>query len=396
MTWVNYKQTFLDTFYQSYNDGSFFKLKISKNIDKTSILKNLTIKKIKIKNKTVLNFLYCNKIQDITKNYSLDESINILEKLIWIEVKNAVLFTQNNDITLSYNKKLKSQLIITKSSRLRQNNTSVHNDTHDNNKSRFISLENNLYLEELWVINSSGIVNKSKTWKIRQIHKFIETLDSIIQKSELKNKENITITDMWSGKWYLTFAVYDFMKNVLQKNVLVSAVEYRKDLVDICNTLAQKCSFNWLGFNEWTIQNYLLKTNNILIALHACDTATDDAIYKWIASKSEIIILSPCCHKQIRKEISKTQWLDDILLHWILKERQSEIVTDTLRWLILELNWYKSQIFEYISDEHTHKNIMIVWVKKEQKINVKAIQEKIKNLKQIFWIQKFYLEELFN
>jgi len=321
----NNKQIFLEKISQSYDEGSFLKIKISKNTNKNSLLKNLTIKKVKIKNKYNLNFLYCNKTQDITKNYSLDEALDVLIEIIWVETKNAVLFTKNHDITLSYNKKMESQLVVSKSSIQKESLSALNNNSHNNNKSRFISLENNTYLQKLWIINASNWVNKNKTWKVRQIQKFIETLDSTIKKSTLKNNESIIITDMWSWKWYLTFAVYDYLQNILKKQAVVNWIEFRKDLVDICNNISKECKFANLKFLQWTIQKYNVDKNDILIALHACNTATDDAIYKWIVSDSEIIMLSPCCHKQIRKEISQDTILSDILQHWILKERQAEM-----------------------------------------------------------------------
>jgi len=242
---------------------------------------------------------------------------------------------------------------------------------------------------------SQGVTVNTKVWKLRQIHKFIETLSSSIKQSSLTHNESIKVSDMWSGKWYLTFAVYDYIKNVLGKKVVVNWIEFRKDLVEKCNDIALDCCFDDLSFTQWTIQDTEVTTNNILIALHACDTATDDAIYKWIQSNSEIIVLSPCCHKQIRKEVSVDNELSEIVKHWIFMERQSEMVTDTLRWLLLELHWYKTKIFEYISDEHTHKNIMIVWIKHNNKVNTQEIIGKIQKLKETFWIENVYLENLF-
>ena len=103
---------------------------------------------------------------------------------------------------------------------------------------------------------------------------------------------------------------------------------------------------------------------DVLMTLHACDTATDDAIYKGICGKCSIIILSPCCHRKIRKNFNVTNKLSDIVKHGILKERMAEIITDTMRGLILEAYGYKTQILEFISDGHTHKNLMIIGIKK--------------------------------
>ncbi|TAG74789.1 MAG: methyltransferase [Oscillatoriales cyanobacterium] len=130
------------------------------------------------------------------------------------------------------------------------------------------------------------------------------------------------------------------------------------------------------------------------IALHACDTATDDAIYKGIQSDSSLIILAPCCHKQVRKQIHPNMVLKDLLKSGILLERQSEIVTDGLRALLLELSGYKTKVFEFIAAEHTSKNIMIVGIKSNQSINKEQILGQIQEIKKLYGIKFHYLETL--
>ncbi|MCD5380331.1 SAM-dependent methyltransferase, partial [Candidatus Gracilibacteria bacterium] len=326
--------------------------------------------------------------QDITKNYNNQEAILVIDELLGIDFKNAVLFTENSDITLSYNKKSVAKITESKATK------SLIEFQHNKVKKRLIDTQNNIYLEKLGVINSDGVTVNSKVGKLRQIHKFIETLSCSIQQSSFINKDSVSVTDMGSGKGYLTFAVYDYIKNILGKNVCVNGIEYRKDLVEICNDIALECCFDDLSFIEGTIQDSQLIDNDILIALHACDTATDDAIHKGITSESELIILSPCCHKQIRKEITSSEGLESVIQHGIFKERQAEMITDTLRGLIMELHGYKTKIFEYISDEHTHKNIMIVGIKHNNKIKTEEITKKIQDLKNMFGIDNVYLENL--
>ncbi len=385
------KRTFLELLELSCNNDDFINMKISKPSDKDLHYKKIFIRKIVLKDQVVFNCVYNNKTQDITKNYNLQEYLHTCNEFIWNDFKNAVLFTKENDITLSYNKKWIPKIFSTKSSK-KDSTNNVNN--HNNTKQRLINTDNNIYLQKLWVINSNNVTVNSKVGKLRQIHKFIETLSSSIKQSSLENKINIKVTDMWSGKWYLTFAVYDYIKNILDKNVVVNWIEFRKDLVEICNDIALDCCFDDLNFIQWTIEDTQVKDNNILIALHACDTATDDAIHKWITSNSELIVLSPCCHKQIRKEVWKGTPLDSLLAHGIFKERQSEMVTDTLRWLIMELHGYKTKIFEYIADEHTHKNTMIVWIKHTNLIKTEEITKKIQDFKKMFWIDNVYLEKL--
>ena len=384
------KSEFIQKVEDSFKSSTFNRLKISKPVNKNDDLVEIIVRIIDIKKVFNFSFLYHYKTKDITKNFNLEEGINEIKKLSWVKFKNFVLFTSENDITLSYNSKMKESINYCKPTILE----SVSKD-HNKNKNNFIKIENNKYLKDLWIINWNNKISKDMWSKFKQINKYIETLDSIFKNSDISKLDQINIADMWCWKWYLTFSVYDHFVNNLKINTKVTWVEIRENLVDSCNSIAQKSNFENLEFVQNNINDYEIKNNDILIALHACDTATDDAIFKWITLNSSIIILSPCCHKQIRKELNVINELSDIVKHWILKERIAENVTDTLRGLIMEYHWYKTQIFEFISDWHTHKNLMIVWVKKKKKIPDNLILQKIENLKKMFWIENFYLENLF-
>ena len=131
-------------------------------------------------------------------------------------------------------------------------------------------------------------------------------------------------------------------------------------------------------------------------ALHlaACDTATDDALSKAILSKSELVITAPCCHKQIRQQTKGIEQDNPLLKYGIFKERQFEMVTDAIRALILEKNQYKTKVFEFVSNEHTRKNVMLVGVKSSKTSNQEDIQTKINALKEEYHIDYHYLEKL--
>ncbi|MFT4665780.1 MAG: hypothetical protein ACI9XB_002737, partial [Gammaproteobacteria bacterium] len=157
---------------------------------------------------------------------------------------------------------------------------------------------------------------------------------------------------------------------------------------------ATAVGFSNLTFEEGFINTFDLVQTDILIALHACDTATDDAIAKGIAAGAQLIVCAPCCHKQIRRAIKSSEQLQSVLDHGILKERQAEIVTDTIRALLLESQGYKTKVFEFISTEHTGKNVMIVGEKHERKVDKAYYQAEIEKLKSSFGIEAHYLEGL--
>jgi hypothetical protein len=168
---------------------------------------------------------------------------------------------------------------------------------------------------------------------------------------------------MGSGKGYLTFAV----AALLGDRATVRGIEARPELVDLCNRVARETGFSNLAFSAGQIasasfENPESKIENpktVLIALHACDTATDDALAKGIAAQAALIVVSPCCQKELRTQLSAPPVLADALRHGIFQERQAEFVTDALRAQLLEWAGYRTKVFEFISTEHTAKNLMI-------------------------------------
>ncbi|MDD2564675.1 MAG: SAM-dependent methyltransferase [Salinivirgaceae bacterium] len=383
--------SFANELKSAFNSDTFKKLVLSKPLPSEDIINRVQIKMVVIKREKALSFSFEYPTKNITKNYSVEEAVNEVIVLIDTRFKNAVLFTEKNDIRFSFNKKMKSSIEFNKPTC----NECVTME-HNNVKERLIQIENNVYLKELGVVTKNNQIAQNMQRKYKQINKYIETIDSIIEDSILNESEEIKIVDMGAGKGYLTFALYDYLNNVLNKKATITGVEIREELVTLCNEISNKCNYANLNFYKGDIESYKSDKIDILIALHACDTATDDAIYQGIKSNSSIIVTAPCCHKQIRQEMEVEGDLKLITKHGILLERQAEIVTDTLRGLLLEAYGYKTQIFEFIADAHTHKNVMIVGVKKLADPDKKGITEKIQNLKTMFGIKNFHLENLLN
>jgi hypothetical protein len=211
----------------------------------------------------------------------------------------------------------------------------------------------------------------------------------------IDSKDKLYIADMGSGKGYLTFALYDYLMNNQSKAIEMTGVEFREGLVKESNRIAEKANFENLNFIQGTIEKAKIGKPDVLIALHACDTATDEAIFRGIQSEASLIVCAPCCHKQIRKEFNLTNELNNVVRHGILKERQAEIITDTLRAMIMELYGYKTNIFEFITTEHTPKNLMIVGEKRAAvSPDKERIEQEIQAIKNIYGIEKHYLESL--
>ena len=379
---------FIGQYIDALESNRFIKLSVGNPRDKDKDLKKLMFRLVKIKNEARITCVYTYRTKDITKNYTFEESAKEVEKYLGVDLKNATLFTIDSDIHLLFNKKMKGRI-------MKKNPTFTEpiSDAHNKTKRKMIRTKDNPYLHSLGLTDDKGNINKNSVDKFKQINKYIETVDGILKSSELKNKSVLNIVDMGSGKGYLTFALYDYLTHELGKTAYITGVEQRPDLVQLCNTIAQENQFKGLNFSEGRIDNFKTDDIDILIALHACDTATDDAIYSGISSKASIIITAPCCHKQVRKQLNVDNELKEITQFGILEERQAEILTDTIRALVLESQGYKSQVFEFIADAHTHKNVMVVGTKKKKTTDSKPYLDKIDQLKSKFGIDYQHLEK---
>jgi len=360
-------------------------------------LKNLYIKPVKIKRVDMLSFNYRYKTRDIFKNFTINEGVQLVMNLISNDFKIATLFTTATEVVIEHQKK--GGIII----RERQLNAALNVDlSHDKQKKRLIKPSNANYLHSLNITDAEGKVFKNAQDKYKQINQYVEILSSLIKELPAGTIKNVV--DMGSGKGYLTFALYDYLHQQLKLDATVTGVEFRADMVQLCNDIAEQADFNQLHFVEGTIEDYKVQEINLLIALHACDTATDDAIFKGIKAGAELIVVAPCCHKQIRREIEKHKVKNDVSFltkYGIFLERQAEMVTDGIRALILEYYGYKTKVFEFISDAHTPKNVLVVGVKRAESLKTKAESEKkneilqqIKATKTYFGIGYHHLERL--
>ncbi|PCJ27188.1 MAG: SAM-dependent methyltransferase [Flavobacteriales bacterium] len=376
---------FFDAFVNAIEKDIFVKITLSKSTNKSEGLRNVYIRLIKIKEQQQLSFTYRYKTNDQVKNYSLEETKKKLQELLNSNFKIGTLFTLEEDYSLRISKKGKIAVMKT--------HPSFANklpETHDQPKKKRAELGK--YLNLLGITDNNGSVIPKMADKFKQINKYLEIIENLIKTVDLP--KTVNIVDMGSGKGYLTFALYDYLVNQKKMEVKVTGIEQRNELVDFCNKTARSCEFENLHFKNNTIQDYSAKKVDILIALHACDTATDDALSKAITANAILIITAPCCHKQIRQQLKGITQESPILKYGIFKERQYEMVTDTIRALILEKHQYNTKVFEFISNEHTRKNVMLVGQKSNKKPNVEKLSEKIDDLKKTYGIDSHYLEEI--
>ncbi len=370
-------------------EKSFEKAIIGNVVDKSSSLKSVLIKQVIIKNELQLQFIYRYATKEEAKNYTIKNAEKILVELLPNTFLNIDVFCANKTLQVIYTGekfKLKTKIIESKTTTIQLE--------HDKHKIRKTTVGANNYLYHLGIASKDGQVLAAMQHKYKQINQYIELIAAYIKNNPLNN--NATIVDMGSGKGYLTFALYDYLVHNLKINAKVIGIEVRPDLIEKCNNIAKQNNFTNLHFKEGAIANYTPTQNvDLLIALHACDTATDDALY--IAKKHNInsIIVAPCCHKQVRRDMQVPPALSYIQKHGIVAERQAEILTDTMRALWLETNNYKTQIMEFVDVNDTPKNIMILATKRQNPTSdlVEKASTSFNTIKATFGIKEHYLEQ---
>jgi Methyltransferase domain len=383
------KQGFIETLKNSIKESIFVKLTLGKFRGQENGPENIYIIPVKLKNEIKYSFRYKHKTKDLYKNFDSSEAVSEIENELGKNYLTASLFTTHNDIIIEYSKRRIPRTYTRKASFTR-----VEVKEHNRIKTRYVDSKEK-YLNLLGLTNAKGEVRGEKYDKFRQIDKFIEIVNSLFNESTLADRKEITVTDFGSGKSYLTFALYDYFNNRLGIKTTVTGVEQRNDLAVLSNNIAAESEFGGLKFMESAIDAYKGKSSDIVIALHACDTATDDAISKALKMKAGMIILAPCCQKYIRKQINIPADLNGVFKHGILEEHFSSFITDGLRALVLESYGYNTKVFEFISGEHTSKNIMITAVKGEySEDNYLNKVLEIEKLKSKFGLKDFYLDKL--
>jgi hypothetical protein len=371
----------------AFADGAMIRLKLGGYHGPEADLKSVECRKVAIKAGERLSLVLRYKTRDITRNLTVEEAAKFLEEGLAQSFRSARLETTGFDLQFER-----------QGDKLRLKRTEVAGreavePSHDRTKKRPLGDTSAVWLQALGITGKDGQVRNDRQDKFRQINKMVEIFAPLIQQLKAKKPR---IVDMGAGKGYLDFALYDYLANRAGQQAEIIGVELRPALVSDGNALAKKSGFDGLRFEAGSILDYDASGADAVIALHACDTATDDAIFQGIKAGAGLIAVAPCCHKQIRRQIEAgvaDERLDFLLRHGTFLEKQAEMVTDGLRALLLEASGYRARVFEFVSDTHTPKNNLIV----AQKGNAgarEAALERIAAVKAMFGIEKHYLEGL--
>ena len=369
---------FLPLLRSALTDGTLVKLTLGKpapTLARTDpTLQNVFVRPVALKTGPSLTFVWRHATRDVTKNHSPAEALALIEAALGRDFLDAHLFT------VTHTAQFETQADGTARLRVKSNPVSpsgasapLSPPSHNAPKHHLIPADAP-WLDSLGVTNNRGQPRDGMADKFRQIQKFAELLSHLVTEAfpttpspaaassdaplsaPSAQLPALRVVDMGSGKGYLTFAV----AALLGERAHVSGIDARPELVTLCNRVAAQHGLaSRLAFHSGAIADTPLAACDLLIALHACDTATDDALARGLAAQARLLVVSPCCQKELRPQLTAPPVLADALRHGIFQERQSEFVTDALRAQLLEWAGYKTKVFEFVSTEHTAKNLMI-------------------------------------
>ncbi len=387
-------ERFFSLLVESLAQQQLLRVLLSKHHGEPFDLERATVRALDVRGEPSLSFLYRHATRDITKNWPMAQGLAQLRELLSRgEFRTAHLFTATQEIQLSISKKGQCRLHVA------AHESAVEAQTpsaaHDRAKQRLLDLDRP-FLVELGVTTTQHQLIPAMSRKWKQINKFIEVFSHALLTSPLADARRIEVIDFGSGKGYLTFAIHDWLRQAKGVDAQVTGVELRADMVRLCNDAIGKLGIKGLRIEQGDVRTYTPTGLNVMIALHACDTATDHAIHLGIRAGADIIMCSPCCHKQIRPQLLSPHPLRPILQHGVHLGQEAEMVTDGLRALLLDASGYDTQVFEFISLEHTNKNKMILAVKRNSPSPQAADQvlAQIAEIKAFYGIREHCLESL--
>ena len=369
-------------------NNNLSKITFSNIRNKELELDKVIAKLVNIKNNINIQFEY--RYKRIIKHENIitadADKIKIMLEELFSLAKDISVITSDGIINIKISKKFK--VSINKKKTEKKNISFEHNTS----KEYFLDEKQKYdFLIELGIQNKEGKILKARFNKFRQINKYLEFIKHAT--TQLDTKNQITILDFGSGKSYLTFSAYYYLTEILKLNVKIIGIDLKKEVIENCNNIAKKLNFNNLEFIYGDVIDYENKNKiDMVISLHACNTATDIALLKSLGWNAKIFFAVPCCQKELNNQLDST-FIPFMLKHGIIKEKFSTLLTDSIRSEVLEVFGYKSDIVEFISEENTPKNQLIRAYKTTDKINFEKLVS-LENFVESLNIKMFLLDEV--
>jgi SAM-dependent methyltransferase len=357
----------------------------------------VVVRPVELKGQVHWQFSYFDEKKDITKNY-LDEAASKVDELIALSFRNIFVESSAGNLQVNFTKKGKALVSRSKPS-------AVGTDlSHDRQKNRHLTDENAVpFLKAVGIMTQDGRIKADMQRKYKQINEFLRLVDETAsfrqdstQAFPAESGRPFQVVDFGCGNAYLTFAIYFYLRETLKLGVQVTGVDVNADLIERHKQKVTSLGWEHISFQTGSITDYQTETPpGMVIALHACDTATDDAIAQGIRWNSRFIICAPCCQHELQAQMAKVELpneLASVFQDSIFFERMGDILTDTFRATILRIMGYRTDVTQFVPVEHTAKNLMIRAVRTSQPGNEKWM-EQYRKLKS-FWGVTPYLEKL--
>lgn len=351
-------------------------------------IQKVIIRPLLIKNELKYQSTEQHQAQAFHRNLTKEECLDWLQGHL-NQFKQSIFFSTEADYQILFNKKQKMTILTKPPSK------AIASTLH--NRPKLHLLQEGIpipFLVHLGVMSSEGTVIAKKSDKFRQINRFLELIEDVLPNLKSENRP-IRVVDFGCGKAYLTFALYHYLKFVKQLEVEVIGLDLKQTVIQSCQELAVKLGYGQkLRFQLGDINSYQTEQSvDMVISLHACDTATDAALEKAIRWQSEVILCVPCCQHELYNQV-RCKILSPLLKHGILKERFAALATDALRAQLLEVLGYQTQVLEFIDLEHTPKNLLIRAVKGKKSVDQAAKWRAYLAMKEALQVEP-YLETRF-
>lgn len=347
----NLKQLFCETL-----NINFIQVIMSNPRTKEGIIK-VKIRPVEMKGKLFFQLESFSNTQAFHENLEAEEAV-VRMCAYMKEFRQVQMMTKEQDYTVLVSKKGKVTVQKKRAKECREN------QVHTHNRSKNYILQEGMcipFLQDLGVMTKEGKIVRTKFDKFRQINRFLEFIEDILW--QLDKDREVTILDFGCGKSYLTFAMYYYLHELKQYDIRIIGLDLKKDVIAHCRELGKKYGYEKLIFSEGDIADYEgVSEVDMVVTLHACDTATDYALAKAIGWNARVILSVPCCQHELNGQM-RNDILSPVMKYGLLKERFAALVTDGLRAQYLESRGYETQVLEFIDMEHTPKNILLRAVK---------------------------------
>lgn len=351
----------------------------------------VVVRPVEIKGEIHLQFSYFDDKRDITKNYLADAASKV-DELLALPFRNIFVESAEGNVQVNISKKGKAVVSEPKSAKTHAET----NFAHDRQKSRLLSAENaEPFLKAVGIMTTDGKIRADMQRKFKQINEFLRLVDETDSFQAFAGQP-VHLVDFGCGNAYLTFAIYYYLHDILKLDAHVTGIDVKSDLIERHKEKVKSLGWDQLDFQVGQIADYKPATiPNVVLALHACDTATDDALAQGIRWGSKLIVCAPCCQHELQAQMSRVDMPEQLLPIFkdgIFFERMGDILTDTFRATILRIMGYRTDVTQFVPIEHTAKNLMIRSVKTSPMGNAHWVEE-YRNLKS-FWQVTPYLEKL--